>query len=239
MGGDAVPSTRRINEMIRDNIQDRNQIGVLFIAWFLSMALLLASCSDGRLDDYGDLSVRLTDQNGEMVEFPGDFEGSPLMVGFIYTNCPDICPFITSNIKKIEEQVAGSSAAGSNMAEGSNVTGSKPADGTQFVLITFDPERDTQEVLKKYAQAFEMDRPPFRFLTGEPDQIRALMERVSVRTSVTDERELEGGETIYFLSHSDKILLIDRESRLVFDYGGSMTPVRIMAEDLKKLLEEG
>ena len=228
MGGDAVPSTRRINEMIRDNIQDRNQIGVLLFAWTLSMALLLTSCSDGRLDDYGDLSVRLTDQNGEMVDFPGDFEGSPLMVGFIYTNCPDICPFITSNIKKIEEQVAGSNAAGSNMAA-----------GTQFVLITFDPERDTQEVLKKYAQAFEMDRPPFRFLTGEPEQIRALMERVSVRTSVTDERELEGGETIYFLSHSDKILLIDQESRLVFDYGGSMTPVRIMAEDLKKLLEEG
>jgi len=125
-------------------------------------------------------------------------------------------------------------AAGTNAA-GTNVT----ADGTQFVLITFDPERDTQEVLKKYAQAFEMDRPPFRFLTGEPEQIRALMERVSVRTSVTDERELEGGETIYFLSHSDKILLIDQESRLVFDYGGSMTPVRIMAEDLKKLLEEG
>ena len=214
--------------MIRDNIQDRNQIGVLLFAWTLSMALLLTSCSDGRLDDYGDLSVRLTDQNGEMVDFPGDFEGSPLMVGFIYTNCPDICPFITSNIKKIEEQVAGSNAAGSNMAA-----------GTQFVLITFDPERDTQEVLKKYAQAFEMDRPPFRFLTGEPEQIRALMERVSVRTSVTDERELEGGETIYFLSHSDKILLIDQESRLVFDYGGSMTPVRIMAEDLKKLLEEG
>jgi len=232
LGGDAVPSTRRKNEMIRDNIQDRNQIGVLFQAWTLSMALLLASCSDGRLDDYGDLSVRLTDQNGEMVEFPGDFEGSPLMVGFIYTNCPDICPFITSNIKKIEEQVA--TAAGTNAA-GTNVT----ADGTQFVLITFDPERDTQEVLKKYAQAFEMDRPPFRFLTGEPEQIRALMERVSVRTSVTDERELEGGETIYFLSHSDKILLIDQESRLVFDYGGSMTPVRIMAEDLKKLLEEG
>jgi protein SCO1/2 len=236
LGGDAVPSTRGKNEMIRDNIQDRNQIGVLFQAWTLSMALLLASCSDGRLDDYGDLSVRLTDQNGEMVEFPGDFEGSPLMVGFIYTNCPDICPFITSNIKKIEEQVA--TAAGTNAA-GTNVTGSKPAAGTQFVLITFDPERDTQEVLKKYAQAFEMDRPPFRFLTGEPEQIRALMERVSVRTSVTDERELEGGETIYFLSHSDKILLIDRESRLVFDYGGSMTPVRIMAEDLKKLLEEG
>jgi protein SCO1 len=48
-------------------------------------------------------------------------------------------------------------------------------------------------------------------------------------------REVEGGDPIYFLSHSDKILLIDERSRLVFDYGGSMTPVNIIAEDLAKL----
>jgi protein SCO1 len=65
-------------------------------------------------------------------------------------------------------------------------------EGTQFVLITFDPERDTPEVLQHYAYAFEMDREPFQFLTGDPDTIDQLMKRVKVRTSVSDETGSRG-----------------------------------------------
>lgn len=184
------------------------------VLFFLLFAAI--SCGPDRLDDYSGDSFPLINQDGEQITFPGDFSGAPLVVGFIYTNCPDICSFITSNVKKIYQE------------------GSHP-DGTRFVLITFDPERDRPDVLKTYADAFGMDRPPFQFLTGPPDVIDKLMKRVSVRTKVSDEREVDGGESIYFLSHSDKILLIDRQSRLVFDYGGSMTPVDIVAEDLGKL----
>lgn len=180
------------------------------------LALLLQSCGPDRLDDYSNESFSLLNQEGNEVIFPDDFEGAPLVVGFIYTNCPDICSFITANIKKIYN------------------ANSHP-DGTRFVLISFDPERDTPDVLENYANAFEMNREPFHFLTGNPDEIDRLMKRVKVRTEVSDEREADSGELIYFLSHSDKILLIDSNSRLVFDYGGSMTPVNIVAEDLSEL----
>lgn len=182
----------------------------------IALLIFLHGCGDNRLDDYSSQSFELINQNGEQITFPDDFRGAPLVVGFVYTHCPDICSFITSNVKKVYEE------------------GVHP-EGTQFVLITFDPERDTPDVLQHYAYAFEMDREPFQFLTGDPDTIDQLMKRVKVRTSVSDEREVEGGDPIYFLSHSDKILLIDERSRLVFDYGGSMTPVNIIAEDLAKL----
>jgi len=182
---------------------------------FLIIGLLLQSCGPERLDDYSGESFDLINHNGQEVTFPGDYDGAPLVVGFIYTNCPDICSFITSNVKKIYREDV-------------------HPEGTKFVLITFDPERDTPGVLKNYASAFEMDKEPFEFLTGPPETIDKLMERVKVRTSVSDERETDNG-SIYFLSHSDKILLIDEQSRLVFDYGGSMTPVDIIAEDLGKL----
>lgn len=188
----------------------------VLLAFFLLSALIFQSCGPDRLDDYSDQSFDLVNQDGEEVTFPDDFRGSPLVVGFIYTNCPDICSFITSNVKKIYSKE------------------SHPGD-THFVLITFDPERDTPEVLKDYAGAFDMDRKPFHFLTGDPETIDSLMERVRVRTSVSEQRDIEGGEPVYFLSHSDKILLIDEQSRLVFDYGGSMTPVDIVAEDLAEL----
>ncbi len=183
---------------------------------FLTTILWIQGCGEPRLDDYSDQSFELVNQNGKTIIFPDDFSGSPVVVGFVYTHCPDICSFITSNIKKVYEE------------------GNHP-EGTQFAIITFDPERDTPEVLQNYANAFDMDREPFQFLTGDPDTIDSLMKRVKVRTSVSDEREVEGGDPIYFLSHSDKILLIDDQSRLVFDYGGSMTPVNIIAEDLAEL----
>lgn len=108
-------------------------------------------------------------------------------------------------------------------------------DDIYFVLATFDPERDTPDVLKNYAEAFNMDRPPFRFLTGSADEVDAFMARVGVRSQVSYTRETEDGNELYFLNHSDKMLLIDENSRLIMEYGGSMTPVNIIVEDLKRL----
>ena len=184
---------------------------------FTALALLLSACGSPALDDYSDVSYELTDQNGETVIFPDDYQGSPLVIGFIYTNCPDICSFITANVGKVYEEM------------------SNPGD-TKFVLVTFDPERDTPEVLKSYAQAFGMDRDPFQFLTGDPETIDDFMKRVSVRTQESYSKELDDGDRMYFLNHSDKILLINENSELIFDYGGSMTPVNIITEDLNKLL---
>jgi len=184
---------------------------------FTALALLLSACSSPALDDYSDVRYELTDQNGETVIFPDDYQGSPLVIGFIYTNCPDICSFITANVGKVYEEM------------------SNPGD-TKFVLVTFDPERDTPEVLKSYAKAFDMDREPFQFLTGDPETIDDFMKRVSVRTQESYSKELDSGDRMYFLNHSDKILLINENSELIFDYGGSMTPVNIIIEDLNKLL---
>lgn len=188
----------------------------LLISLFLLTVFLITACSSPALDDYSDVRFELLNQDGETVIFPDDFEGSPLVVGFIYTHCPDICSFITTNIKKVYENI------------------DDPGD-TRFALVTFDPERDTPEVLREYARAFEMDREPFQFLTGSTEVIDEFMKRVSVRTQESYSREFDDGNRMYFINHSDKILLIDQRSRLIFDYGGSMTPVDIIIEDLEKL----
>lgn len=182
----------------------------------LTGTILINACSNQAIDDFSDSHFELMDQNGEEVVFPDDFEGAPLVIGFIYTNCPDICSFITSNVKKVYDEL------------------DNPGN-TRFVLVTFDPERDTPEVLKQYADAFDMDRDPFQFLTADSATIEDFMQRVSVRTQESYSRESEGGDRMYFINHSDKILLIDEQSRLIFDYGGSMTPVNIIVEDLRKL----
>ena len=178
--------------------------------------ILTAGCANNSIDDFSNTNFELVNQNGEAVHFPDDFEGAPIVMGFIYTHCPDICSFITANVQNVYKQ----------MEEPGNV---------QFVLITFDPKRDTPEVLKKYAQSFEMDHEPFQFLTADSSTIASFMDRVSVRVNESYSKDLENGERMYFLNHSDKILLIDEDSRLIFDYGGSMTSPKLIIEDIQKL----
>lgn len=177
---------------------------------------LLMGCGNNSLDDYSDSTFELTNQNGKTVTFPDDFEGAPLVMGFIYTNCPDICSFITANVRNVYREME------------------NPGD-VQFALVTFDPQRDTPDVLKSYAQSFEMDNEPFQFLTADSSTIASFMDRVNVRTQESYSEESESGERMYFINHSDKILLINESSELIFDYGGSMTNPQLIIEDLNKL----
>lgn len=177
---------------------------------------MIAGCGNHAKDDYTDVTFDLVDHNGTPVTFPDDFKGTPLVLGFVYTNCPDICSFITANLYKIYQEMG-------------------EPDDIRFVIVTFDPERDTPEVLHNYASSFSMDQPPFTFLTGPVDEIDAFMERVGVRSEISYTREMDDGDDLYFLNHTDKILLVDQNSRLIMDYGGSTTPANIIIEDLNKL----
>lgn len=183
-------------------------------AWILAaVAVLWSGCGPER-ENFRDLEATLVDQQGREVRFPGEFEGAPVVIGFIYTHCPDICSLVTANVKAVGEQ--------------------GPSDAT-YILISFDPERDTPEVLANYAAAFDMDPSRFRFLTGQPEQVRRVLERMTVRVATSFESTTEAGDRVYFLSHSDKILLLDERLELVMDYGGSMTAPRLILEDLGRL----
>ncbi len=61
------------------------------------------------------------------------------LLEFIYTNCPDICPNTTFEMKRIREKL-----------ERQHVFGNK----VEFITITIDPKRDTREKLQTYAKMF-------------------------------------------------------------------------------------
>lgn len=193
-----------------------NLLRLSLVTLLVTLLLLATGCGPDIEDDFNDVRYELVDQNGERVVFPEDLKGSPVVMGFIYTNCPDICSFITANLNKIHAELE------------------EPGD-TRFVLVTFDPERDTPAVMKEYARSFDMDHPPFSFLTGDVDEIDSMMKRLTVRSQVSYTKEVENGDQLYFLNHSDKILLLNDRAQLIMEYGGSMTPVNIIVEDLNNL----
>lgn len=184
---------------------------------FLILFLLVAACQNNEvIDDLGDASFDLVNQDSISVTFPDDYEGKYVVMGFIYTNCPDICPLITQNLIKIQKGL------------------NNPED-VQFVGVTFDPERDTPTVLSKYKSNFDLN-DNFNFLTGDSAAVAAFMDSVRVRTQVSMTTTTEDGKELYFLNHSDKIMVMNPQSQVIIEYGGSMPSVpNLIIEDLKRI----
>jgi len=87
-----------------------------------------------------------------------------------------------------------------------------------LVTITFDPERDTPEVLAKYASQWKADPATWRFLTGSVADVRRVCALFGVE-SFPDEG---------LMNHSLRTVLIDRGGRLVANVEGNQyTPEQL------------
>ena len=81
---------------------------------------------------------------------------NPVMVNFIFTSCPGICPVMSNTFKKIQNMVANDD--------------SMPLD---LISISIDPDHDTPAILREYAQRFNAG-PGWQFLTGPRESIIAV-----------------------------------------------------------------
>src|SRR5206468_7172368 len=98
-----------------------------------------------------------------------DMRGKVVAVTFIYATCTDTCPVLTAKL----------AALGTRMGKDF---------GTQvaFIAITIDPERDTPDVLRSYAQAHGASGAGWAFLTGTPAEIKRSEEHTSELQSRSD-----------------------------------------------------
>jgi protein SCO1/2 len=109
-------------------------------------------------------------QDGKTLKFYDDvIKGKIVLISFLYTNCPDICPLTTARIAQVEDKL-----------------GDMVGRDIFFVSITVDPERDTPERLKEFATAFDAG-PGWLFLTGKPEDIRLINSRLGDRSRTLSE----------------------------------------------------
>lgn len=132
----------------------------------------------------------LTDQDGRKVT-DKDFRGRYMLVFFGYTYCPDFCP--------TELQVM--SVALENL-------GAK-ADAIQPIFISFDPERDTPEVLKQYVSNFH---PRLVGLTGTQEEIAAAAKAYRVYYSKVPN---SSAPDTYLMDHSTITYLMDPQGKFL------------------------
>ena len=175
----------------------------------------------------------LTNQNGEKVSLhdmvrvdpeTGDTVPKIIVANFFFTHCATICPGMTMNIKKLQESI-----------KKSEKVGDRTADFVQFLSFSVDPDRDSVEALKKWADRFQINPENWWLLTGDKKTIYDL----SLKDMNLWAQDPSGVDTGFF--HTDVMVLIDRDRvvRMPRDELGNPRTYKATEEtDLIKLSED-
>lgn len=139
--------------------------------------------------------MTLTDQHGKPLNLIRDLRGRVWVADFIFTSCAAQCPVITERMVELQKALI--------------VAGLKDV---RCVSISVDPERDTPEKLREYADSWRpADSANWLLLTGERAKIRELVTKhflLALQDETADSPIL----------HSFKFVLVDKRGRMRATY---------------------
>lgn len=188
----------------------------------VALVALVAGCASRPAhllpeDDLTDGAFALTDHTGTPLAFPADLSGRPVLVSAVYTHCPDVCLMTMANVTRVRADLG---------ADTSRVA---------FLTLTFDPARDTPDVLARYARTWRTG-DGWRLATSDTATVGRLMRRLGIRTRVAARDTIPDGTPTYLVDHTDKLLLLDAGGRVVETYGGNAVRPAMVAGDIRALL---
>jgi protein SCO1 len=148
----------------------------------------------------------LTDQSVRQVSM-ADQRGKLVLLTFLYTNCPDVCPLITQNLNQALEMLG------------------PERDSVRVLAVSVDPEGDTPESVDKYAKAHHL-LPEFHYLIGSRGELTKVWRAYDV-AAVARDPEL--------VDHTAYTMLVDQsgEGRVIYD---SQVKAKDVVHDARLLL---
>ena len=156
---------------------------------------------------------QLTGRDGKPVTL-ADLKGRVWIADFFYASCPGPCPVISARLGNLQ---------------GDALKG----DDVRFVSISTQPEMDTPEALRQYAQKFHAS-DKWLFLTGDKEQIYNLANKGFLLTAVEQNNSKENP-----VIHSTKLALVDKAGKIRGYYDGADgTNTEQILHDIKVLSRE-
>ncbi|AYC31191.1 SCO family protein [Pseudomonas cavernae] len=127
-------------------------------AWHAGKGLEQTAPAAPRPDNAGYFpNVRLYTHEGKAVRFYDDLiRNKVVAINMMYTACGDRCPTMTANLLAVQRML-----------------GERAGRDVFMYSLTLQPELDTPEVLKAYADKYRI-KPGWQFLTGAPEDIERL-----------------------------------------------------------------
>lgn len=194
--------------------------GSALLALVALLAARLALGSDDPALAGTDLGERpapgftLTDQRGQTVRL-SDFRGKAVVLTFIYTSCPDVCPIIARTLQMAHELL--------------------PKDVRDEVVLlasTVDPERDTREALQVFSATHDLAGNPNWFtLGGDRPTLEPVWAAYGIYAGPNWSTPDAGGP-----GHTDAIYLIDSDGRERVLLHAGVAP-QVLADNLEALVD--
>ena len=207
-----------------NTINEKRKVDKSTLIWVGLGAIIIAiaginlwSMFDTKLEGSPDLpklaeasvpDFSLTNQQGQSLS-RSNMAGKIWIADFIFTNCPTICPVMTQEMARLQSEFV--------------------ADPIYFVSFSVDPERDTVDVLSRYATAYGADDRRWHFLTGEKASIYQLAEQGF---------SLAAGHPGSEILHSPRFVLVAPDGKIHGRYDSRRKPAMLrLRRDVKALLK--
>ncbi|MDI3327922.1 MAG: SCO family protein [Alicyclobacillaceae bacterium] len=153
------------------------------------------------------------DQNGQPFDVES-MKGKVWLADVIFTNCRTMCPVMTPNMAQIQKK-----ATANNLS-------------VEFVSFSCDPETDTPEVLKNYAQKYGADLKTWHFVTnGDFEKTKEFVKK-TFQSDIAKIPPASPGD-IAMVNHTTRFFLINRNGQVVKMYDGMNPPVDEILRDIK------
>ncbi len=163
----------------------------------------------------------LTNQENKSVSWDS-LKGKIVIADFFFTHCPTICPGLTKNMKRLAESLKSSKRAGDTINK-----------KVHFLSFSIDPERDSVERLKNWADRFQVNPENWWLLTGNKKMIYDLI----INEMKVMAEDGEGVDTNFL--HTDHFVLIDSSRHIRGYYHGlDSASLATLSEDLVLLTLE-
>jgi cytochrome oxidase Cu insertion factor (SCO1/SenC/PrrC family) len=176
------------------------------VAAVLAGLALLTGCNNNKMQlvgsDLGNIAApdfTLTDQTGATVRLSGE-KGKAVVVCFIYTSCPNICPIIAASLHQSYIML-------------------KPATQAKvaFLAVTVDPLRDTPDALRQFTGVHSFTGvAAWHALYGDQATLATIWSSYGIDTGTIQKEvnhDLSGGTAPLTQSHTDAIYVIDPKGK--------------------------
>ena len=155
---------------------------------------------------------KLIDQNGDTIT-QKTYENKIYVADFFFTTCPSICPIMTDEMHRIQQQLI-------------------KDDDVLLLSHSVTPEIDSVEQLKRYANRNNVNDRKWHLVTGDRKQIYDLARKSYLVVK-------DDGSEPYGMIHTENFALIDKKRQIRGLYDGtSRASVDSLLKDIQKLKKE-
>ena len=210
------------------------------LAVALPIAIAMATCGGSAPPQFRgtDLSepsqvapeFSLRDQFGEPVSL-SDRRGDVVILTFLYTYCPDICPVVAGHLADVYDALAQNPDTIAQVS---------------LIAVSVDPQRDTVERAHEYSSQYGMLNT-WSYLVGTEEDLAEVWADYYVSAAPTDgepthdesgstDAQVEQIAAAYTVSHQAPVYLIDRQGRMRVLFTLPFSPRDVVA-DVRTLLK--